>query len=154
MRFEKQTRIGVESTKPMPITVPHPNGKRPTMGLTALFVNVDDCWLAFQPDNERHLLDAGACKRRRRTRLSVSEIVTILIAFQTSNFRDFKHFYFYLLIHHRREFPGLVLTTPSSNSYHAPPYRCWIISARGALGFNQTLGRRPPFTPLLNPNSG
>lgn len=34
--------------------------------------------------------------------------MTILIAFQTSNYRTFKHFYLHLLAHHRQDFPGLV----------------------------------------------
>lgn len=78
------------------------------MDFTALFVDVDDLWQSFRDDYERHLLDDGTRQRRREARLSMSEIMTILIAFQTSNFRDFKHFYLYLLTHHRHDFPGLV----------------------------------------------
>ena len=78
------------------------------MDFTALFVDLDDGWQAFRGDYERHLIGDGTRKRRRKGRLSMSEIMTILIAFQTSNFRDFKHFYLHLLAHHRRDFPGLV----------------------------------------------
>ena len=35
-------------------------------------------------------------------------MMTILIAFQTGNYRTFKHFYLYMLPHHRYDFPGLV----------------------------------------------
>lgn len=78
------------------------------MEFTELFVAVDDFWLVFGPEYESRLIaDRQRC-RRREGRLSVSEVMTILIAFQTSGFRDFKHFYAYLRQHHRRDFPGLV----------------------------------------------
>ena len=78
------------------------------MDFTELFVAVDDFWLAFRPEYERHLLTDGRRHRRREGQLSVSEIMTILIAFQTSNFRDFKHFYAYVCLQHRPDFPNLV----------------------------------------------
>lgn len=78
------------------------------MDLTALFVEVDDFWLAFGPAYERRLLTDGQEHRRRQGQLCLSEIMTILIAFQTSNFRDFKHFYAYLVEHHGADFPDLV----------------------------------------------
>lgn len=78
------------------------------MDFTALFVEVDDFWSAFGQDYERRLLADGQRHRRRRGQLCLSEIMTILIAFQSSNFRDFKHFYAYLGRHHRQDFPDLV----------------------------------------------
>lgn len=78
------------------------------MDLTALFVDVDDFYQAFRADYEHHLLTDGTRQRRRETNLSLSEIMTILIMFQCSNYRTFKHFYLYLLTHHRRDFPKLV----------------------------------------------
>jgi hypothetical protein len=78
------------------------------MDFTALFVAVDDFWLKFQDGYKRRLLADGQQQRSRRGQLCLSEIMTILIAFQTSNFRDFKHFYAYLNLHHRQDFPDLV----------------------------------------------
>ena len=78
------------------------------MDLTALFVDVDDHWQVFRDGYECHLIEAGTRRRRRDTRLSMSEIMTILIAFQASNYRTFKHFYLHLRTHHRGEFPHLV----------------------------------------------
>lgn len=78
------------------------------MDFTALFVDVDDFWQNFRPDYERRLIADGHRRRRRDGRLSVSEAMTILITFQTSHFRTFKHFYLHLLRHHRHDFPGLV----------------------------------------------
>ena len=78
------------------------------MDLTALYVDVDDFWQGFRPDYQRQLLGSGRCRPNRQGRLSLSEIMTILVAFQASNYRTFKHFYLHLLEHHRRDFPGLV----------------------------------------------
>lgn len=78
------------------------------MDLTALFVGVDDFWLSFRAAYQQRLIADGKCHRQRDGSLDTSEIMTILIAFQTSQFRTFKHFYLYLLRHHRHDFPGLV----------------------------------------------
>ena len=78
------------------------------MDFTKLFVEVDDFWKQFRPAYEQRLLTDGQRRRLRDGQLSVSEIMTLLIAFQSSNYRTFKHFYFYLLTHHRQDFPGLV----------------------------------------------
>ena len=43
-----------------------------------------------------------------RSRLSISELMTLVIAFHSSGFHDLKHFYLYIKLHHRRAFPGLV----------------------------------------------
>jgi hypothetical protein len=75
---------------------------------TELFVDVDDCWKAFDKIFVKHLIEDGTCKRNRKSKLSISEIMTILIAFQTSCFRTFKSFYRYVLNHHRNDFPDLV----------------------------------------------
>jgi hypothetical protein len=78
------------------------------MDFTELFVEIDDFWKNLRIIYDNHLLEDGTRKRTRPCRLSVSEIMTILIAFQTSRYRDFKAYYHYLLSNHRREFPALV----------------------------------------------
>lgn len=78
------------------------------MDFTALYVDVDDFWQQFRPGYEQRLMADGVRRRRREAGLSVSEIMTILIAFQTSNYRTFKHFYLSLQAGHRRDFPGMV----------------------------------------------
>jgi hypothetical protein len=78
------------------------------MDFTKLFVDVDDCWKAFEKNYAKHLIADGTRKRNRNGNLSTSEIMTILIAFQTSGYRTFKDFYHYVLTHHRRDFPDLV----------------------------------------------
>ena len=78
------------------------------MDFTRLFVDVDDCWKAFEKMYAKHLIEDGTRKRNRKSNLSTSEIMTILIAFQTSGYRTFKNFYQYVLAHHRRDFPDLI----------------------------------------------
>jgi CRISPR/Cas system CSM-associated protein Csm2 small subunit len=78
------------------------------MDFTRLFVDVDDCWKAFGKMYAKHLIEDGTRKRNRKSNLSTSEIMTILIAFQTSGYRTFKDFYQYILAYHRSDFPDLV----------------------------------------------
>jgi len=73
-----------------------------------LFCLVDDFCQAFIPQLHAQMIAQGTRQRRRAAGLSDSELITILIAFQLSRFRDFKAFYRHLMLHHRREFPGLV----------------------------------------------
>ena len=78
------------------------------MDFTATYVDVDDFWQLFQTSYEQRLIADGHRQRRRAATLSVSEIMTILIVFQTSHFRTFKHFYLYLLHERRCDFPNLI----------------------------------------------
>lgn len=78
------------------------------MDFTKLFVDVDDCWKSFQKIYNKHLLEDGTRRRNRDGNLSISEIMTVIIGFQTSGFRTFKAYYQYVLKHHRCDFPGLI----------------------------------------------
>lgn len=78
------------------------------LDFTTLFVDVDDCWKNFEKIYATHLIEDGVRKRNRDSNLSISEIMTILIAFQTSGHRTFKSFYRYVFNHHKPDFPGLV----------------------------------------------
>ena len=78
------------------------------MDFTELFVSVDDFYNIFRTEYQRRLLADQIRRRQRDGRLCISEIMTIVITFQTSNYRTFKHFYLHLLAHHRHDFPGLV----------------------------------------------
>ena len=80
--------------------------------LLELFVNVDDFCQVFLPQLEQQMLTSGAIKRRRTRSLSVSEVMTILIHFHQSHYRNFKAYYCeHVVPHLRREFPGLVSYT-------------------------------------------
>jgi len=61
--------------------------------LTDLFCDVDDFCKVFMPEWEAHLLADGTRKRNRQCRMTMSEIMTLVIAFHSSNHRDFKNYY-------------------------------------------------------------
>ena len=80
--------------------------------LLELFVHVDDFCQAFLPNLEQYLLSSGAVKRCRTRSLSVSEVMTILIHFHRSHYRNFKAYYCeHVLAYLQSEFPGLVSYT-------------------------------------------
>jgi Transposase DDE domain len=82
------------------------------MSILDLFCSLDAFWQQFAPAWERELMGSGLRRRRRATRLSPSELMTILILFQQSGYRTFKGFYTHQVqVHLRREFPGLVSYT-------------------------------------------
>lgn len=77
--------------------------------LVDLFCDVDDFCQVFMPVLEKHLLANGTIQRRRARSLCVSEIMTILIRFHQSHYRDFKAYYCeHVQRYLRSEFPGLV----------------------------------------------
>lgn len=77
--------------------------------LLELFVSVDDFCQVFLPFWERKLMQDGSKKRRRCGELRVSEIMTILIHFHQSHYRDFKTYYTdHVCEHLKNEFPKLV----------------------------------------------
>lgn len=80
--------------------------------LLELFVHVDDFCQTFLPGLEQHLLSSGAIQRRRARSLSSSEVMTILIHFHQSHYRNFKAYYCeHVWPHLHGEFPGLVSYT-------------------------------------------
>ncbi len=77
--------------------------------LIELFCAVDDFCKEFVPLWQRQMLTAGEIQRQRKRSLTVSEIMTILIHFHQSHYRNFKAYYNeYVLERLRNEFPGLV----------------------------------------------
>ena len=79
------------------------------MSLLELFCDVDDFCLEFEPKWQAHLLNSGVRRRNRCGGLCLSEIMTILIHFHESRYRDFKSYYTqHVQEHLNGEFPGLV----------------------------------------------
>lgn len=79
------------------------------MSLLELFCRVDDFCQAFAPAWKQMLLRSGQIQRQRSGQLVESEIMTILIHFHQSYYRDFKAFYTgHVLPHLHSDFPGLV----------------------------------------------
>jgi hypothetical protein len=77
--------------------------------IVTLFCDLDDFYKAFAPVWQKPLLPAPGRHRRRACRFSASEIMTLLVAFQTSPYRNFKYFYLDQVCRHwRAEFPHLL----------------------------------------------
>lgn len=76
--------------------------------LTRIFCKVDDFCEEFEPWLKSRMIESGDRKRQRSSLLSLSEIMTILVAFQSSGYRTLKHFYLYLVKSKKSLFPNLV----------------------------------------------
>jgi len=77
--------------------------------LIAMFCDLDDFCKWFEPLYMRRLLQSGQRQRTRQTVLALSEIMTIIVYFHSSHYRDFKHYYTeYVATHLRPYFPTLV----------------------------------------------
>lgn len=63
------------------------------LSLEDLFWHVDDFCQRFQPQWERQLLNNGLKRRKRARGLCLSEIMTILISFHQSSYRNFEAYY-------------------------------------------------------------
>jgi hypothetical protein len=81
------------------------------MDIVALFYDLDKFAVAFEQRWKRRLLPADGKRHRRQraSRMHLSEIMTILVLFHSSNYRTFKHFYLQHVCQHlRNEFPRLL----------------------------------------------
>lgn len=79
------------------------------MNLTELFCNIDDFWIGFKNIWQLKLLEANERKRMRPTALSISEIMTIIVLFHQTGYRNFKTFYVdYVCRYLHKDFPELV----------------------------------------------
>ena len=95
--------------------------------LLNLFCDVDDFCQSFVPQWHRQLIETGQKHRQRQSRLSMSEIITIIIHFHQSHYTGFKAFdIIYVQKHLRREFPEFLSYTrfvrliPSTLMHCAP----------------------------------
>ena len=57
--------------------------------LVEIFCDVDDFCRVFIPELEKQLIADGSQKRKRSSQMSMSEIMTIIIAFHMFHHRDF-----------------------------------------------------------------
>lgn len=79
------------------------------MDILRLFFDCDEFCRVFEPPLRALLLNDGKRHRHRESTLSTSEVMTIVILFQASGFRNLKTYYTqYVCVHMRREFPNLV----------------------------------------------
>ena len=83
-----------------------------TPDMTDVFYFIDEFCAKFCPWWQKQLLTVGSIHRQRKSRMSVSEILTLMVMFHYSSYRTFKAYYLnYVLIPLRREFPHLVSYT-------------------------------------------
>lgn len=75
-----------------------------------IFVKVDDFHKEFELEFKKFLIfDPKIKTRNRKSQLSESEIIAILIAFHLGHFTNFKHFYLHhICVYFKDYFPGLV----------------------------------------------
>ena len=80
--------------------------------LVEIFCDVDDFFTVFIPQWEKQLLSDGTRKRQRKGRMTTSEVMTIIILFHMSHYRDFKNYYIGLIHRFYKEhFPNLLSYT-------------------------------------------
>ena len=76
--------------------------------LTQIFCSIDDFCKDFVPNWEKSMLLNGK-KRIRKSKLSLSEVITIQVLFHISRVRNFKTFYLeYVCKYLNKDFPNLV----------------------------------------------
>jgi hypothetical protein len=63
------------------------------MELVALFYLIDEFCKEYEPQWQQSLLDSGLKQRRTTSRLSLAEVLTILVYFHRSGYRMFKWYY-------------------------------------------------------------
>lgn len=99
-----------------------------------LFSGVDDFCLDFEPELNRRLLEDGTRKRIRRSKLCLSEVMSIIIWFHRSGYRTFKDYYTKEVCTHLRwAFPDLVsynrfVELKSSALF---PLCCYLMTRKG-----------------------
>ena len=57
-----------------------------------LYCEVNDFCRVWEPQWERQQIEGGIKHRSRPSALTLSEVMTIIIAFHAAGFRNFKHF--------------------------------------------------------------
>lgn len=79
------------------------------MSLLELFCDVDDFCQGYEALSDGRQLPSGSGRRGRKPTLALSEVLTIVIHFHQSHYRDFKAYYTqHVQAHLRAEFPALV----------------------------------------------
>lgn len=79
------------------------------MEIVALFCDIDDFCVQFEPLWQHHLVSEGSRQRWRETRLCLSEVMTIVVSFHQSGYRTFKDYFLrYVTPHLRWAFPQVV----------------------------------------------
>ena len=76
------------------------------MDILPLFCEIDDFCRVFEKHYQPKALPGGRRSRRRATRLSQSEVMTILVLYHASGYKNLKAFYLEEITrHYEAEFP-------------------------------------------------
>jgi len=79
------------------------------MDITDIFCFIDDFCQFFEPLLKKNLLKDGKVRRNRKGRMSLSEIMTILVLFHQSQMKTFKDFYLRVVkVSYQSYFPKLL----------------------------------------------
>jgi len=79
------------------------------MDILPVFCEIDDFCLLFEPLWKRRLLSSGERRRDRPPRLCLSEVMTIIVLFHASAYRNFKAYYTeQVMKHYAGAFPRLL----------------------------------------------
>jgi len=79
------------------------------MDILSVFCDIDDFCLLFEPLWKRRLLSSGERQRDRSPRLCLLEVMTIIVMFHTSSYRNFKAYYAeQVMKHYAGAFPRLI----------------------------------------------
>ena len=77
--------------------------------ITKIFCDIDDFMQEFEEMYKQKLIEDKNCKKRLNSKLSMSEIMTIVVYFHRSGYRTFKDFYFkFILKNMKTAFPNIV----------------------------------------------
>ncbi len=76
--------------------------------LTKIFVEIDDFMKEYEPQMKKHLIAEGSLKRNREGKLTPSEVMTLLVYFHISGYRNFKDYYLkHVMVYMKQAFPNL-----------------------------------------------
>ncbi len=77
--------------------------------LTRIFCDIDDFGQSFEPELNKFLLESACKQRIRACRLSLSDVMAVVVQLHHSGYRCFKDFYLKSIQHHYLPFfPQLV----------------------------------------------
>ena len=82
----------------------------PDSKAVGIYNPVDEFFKEYFRCNQKSFLGGRSLKKRRNRKFIMSgrEVMTILILFHTSSFRDIKHFYLFVRTHMNKDFPHTV----------------------------------------------
>ena len=84
------------------------------MELEKIFCELDDFCKEFEKNWQQELLSTGEQKRQKKFNLCLSEVMTIIIHFHQSSYRNFKDYYpKHVCIFFQKYFPNLVMFIPT-----------------------------------------